>query len=157
MEKKPFFIFIIMIVWILIAVFYIFRTAYLVYLFQNFNDMFNLHSIEMYSAQVFSYISNILYSLFFIVVSLILALFSFIKKGWTWIFGLMISSYLLLSNGFESINLLGVSIIGDRFNNIFGEMFYTLYFISMIALTILAIIIIVLSFNPSVKSYFGKT
>jgi hypothetical protein len=145
-------IYVLVIFWIVIGMLFIGAV------FQRTSDYF--HYIDSFSGHMggeiidfttFHYALYIILFIIIIIFSFLLAICTFIKKGQSWLIGLMFCSFLLCF-GFQAIYFIGFLIISGKSDQFFRSFEYITY---MCMLIIIPFVILILT-RPKVKAYFGK-
>jgi len=98
--------------------------------------------------------SYVLYTILFIIIivlSFILAYGTFIKKSWSWLIGIMLSSFLAFF-AFTAIYFIGYGVIMENLDQMFNN-FESVAYIWMLFFVPCLMVFLT---RPEVKAYFGK-
>ena len=153
MNQKPKIIYILVILWIAIGVLFIGTAVKRTLDYQDYLDSTSAFGMDSFTTiMTFSYV---LYTILFIIIialSFLLAYGSFMKKSWSWVIGLMLSSFLIYFV-FQAISLIGSGIIMENLDQMFNHFEY----VANVVMIFLVPCLLALLTRPTVKTYFGKT
>ena len=155
MNQKPKIIYILVILWIVIGVLFI---GMAVKRTLDHLDYLDLTSASAFGRDYFTTImtfSYVLYTILFIIIialSFILACGTFIKKSWSWLIGIMLSSFLAFF-AFSAIYLIGAGVITEHLDQMFNNFESVVYILMLFFVPCLMVLLT----RPVVKAYFGKT
>lgn len=155
MNQKPKIIYILIILWIVISVLFIGiaikRTLdHLDYL--DSISAFETVPFPITAITTFSYILYTILSTIIIALSFILAYGTFIKKSWSWLIGIILSSFLAFF-AFTAIHLIGSGVIMENLDQTFNNFESVAYILMLFFVPCLMVLLT----RPGVKTYFGKT
>lgn len=158
MEKKPAFVYILIGLWITIGVLFlimlvIHTTYYIDQIATYSGGSFDESNFAV--VMIFNLILQFLLFLFIVICSYIIAYGTFMKKSWSWLFGIILSSFL----GFyiyRGIQLIGYSIIMRNFDQIFSHIYIGFQFILYVLIIFLIPSLLFILTRPYVKTYFKK-
>jgi len=159
MEQRPNLIYVLIILWTIIGILFL---GLLITYTTNYLDQLNSKGSLSFSNSKFDTMMNfslvlyILLFLFIVIFSFLLAYGTFIKKSWSWLLGIMISSF----SGFFAylgIQSLGNLIIMDNFSQMFANAYSTFQYVTFFMMIFFVPILLIILTRPGVKAYFGKT
>lgn len=158
MEKKPAFVYILIGLWITIGVLFlvmlVIHTTYYIEQIASYRESpFGESNFTV--GLKFNFILQFLLFLFIVICSYILAYGTFMKKSWSWLFGIILSSFLGFYI-FQGIQLIGYSIIMKYFSQIFSNLYGGYHFILNVLLIFLIPSLLFILTRPYVKTYFKK-
>ena len=161
MENKANFVYVLMILWIIVAVLFICKDAYLIgSYFESLEHTasYSYESNKFDNYHMFVLTTHIGYAVSLMVVSILLSLGVFWAKKLTWLVGLMFSGYILILSINSIISNYGMTILlGSLTYNGENLMYVISILIAPPCLLALSIILIYYLTRPFVKEYFGIT
>jgi hypothetical protein len=146
MEQKTNLIYVLTALWIIIGVLFLGSLiTYGSYFFDsNFSPMF------------FSSAAYFILLLFITMIAFVLTYGTFTKKSWSWLIGIMFSSFLGF-HAYQGVMIIGNTIMMGNIDGIFRTPYsgfqYVTFFLTIFFVPILLFILT----RPTVKAYFGKT
>jgi len=160
MEQKPNLIYVLIVLWIIIGILFfgllaISTTNYLEQLESRSNSIFG--GDEQWNA-----VSDFYFVMYFIlflgitIISFLLIFGTFFQKNWSWLIGIMCASSLSFWVWLGLVSI-GSSIIMERIDQMFANLYSGFTFISYIMMIFLIPILLIILTRSSVKAYFGIT
>lgn len=159
MEKKPVLIYILISLWIIIGILFLcVLITWTQYYFEQIESTSSspFRGSQWDAMQNFSFILQFFRDLFIVVFAFLLAYGTFIKKSWSRLVGIMISSFF----GFFiylGIQYLGTAIIMDSFDQMFLNTYFNFLFITYLLMIFFVPCLLFILTRPNVKAYFEKT
>ena len=86
----------------------------------------------------------------------LLAYGTFLKKSWSWLIGIMLSSFLGFF-AYTGIQTIGTYFFMDRWDTAFSSLYSALAIISYIVMIIVVPCLLFILLRHEIKAYFGKT
>ena len=159
MEQKPNLVYVLIILWMIIGILFLgclitYTSNYLDQLDSRSNSV--LYDSRWDTMMNFSFALYFLLFLFMVVSSFLLAYVTFMKKSWSWLLGIMFSSF----SGFfiyVGIQSLGNLIIMDYFDKIFQNAYSTFQYVTFFVMIFFVPLLLIILTRPQIKTYFGKT
>lgn len=160
MEQKPNLVYVLIILWIIIGIIFLgllatYTSNYLEQLESRSNSMFG--GDEQWNALSDFYF--VMYSILFLgiaIMSFLLIYGTFFQKNWSWLIGIITASSLSFWVWLGLVSI-GSSIIMERIDQMFANLYSGFTFISYIMMIFLIPILLIILTRPNVKAYFGKT
>jgi hypothetical protein len=156
MEKKPAFVYILIGLWATIGVFFIImlvvHTTYYLDAIASYNR-FSLGPSDYVGYMTFMLIIQIILYLFIVICSYIITYGTFVKKSWSWLLGIILSSFLGFYI-FQGIQSIGLFIIMGNFGQVFSNLYTGFQVILFILLMFFIPIILFIMTRPYVRNYF---
>jgi hypothetical protein len=164
MEKKPHLINILIVLWAIVCFFFLgllvtHISDYKAQL-ESMDDSYSMggsyfQDSKWNAIQNFNFVTYFILYLFLTISAFLLAFGTFIKKSWSWFFGMMFSSFLGFYV-FLGITSIGSLMIMDNIDNMFTTPYSAFHYTTSFALIFLVPIFLFTLTRPSVKTYFGK-
>ncbi len=159
MEKKPNFIYILTGLWVTIGVLFIImlviHTTYYLDQIASYRSILPGQS-DFATSMTFLLILQFSLFLFIVICSYIITYGTFIKKSWSWLFGIILTSFLGFYI-FQGIQLIGYSIMMGSFGLMFSNLYTGFQFILYILIMFFIPSLLFILTRPHVKTYFSKT
>ncbi|MCK4364470.1 MAG: hypothetical protein KAW45_00295 [Thermoplasmatales archaeon] len=155
MEKKPTNIYILLILWIGISIIF---SGILIIHTLRYLDTLSFHSGSISELDLYISYSFILYLLLYLGIIILSAVSSYgtlFNKKWSWLIGIMFSSFLGY-HVFLGIYMVGIMIINESFDNIFTDIQTGFQYIGYIFLIFLIPTSLFILTRKEVRAYFGK-
>lgn len=153
-NEKPIIIYILVTMWIVIGVSTIGIVAHRTSTFWDYIESLDRVNMpdNITNAMTFNYVFFIILFTIIIIISFLLAYSSFMKKSYSWLIGLMFSSFLIYFV-IQVISSIGLFVIYGKFDVLFNNLEYIVY----IFMLFIVPIVIFIHTRPKVNLYFGKT
>jgi len=153
MNQKPKIIYILVILWIVIGVLFLGAAVKRTLDHLDYLDTTSAFGMDYFTTiTTFSYVLYTILFIIIIVLSFILAYGTFIKKSWSWLIGIMLSSFLAFF-AFLAIYLIGAGVIMENLDQVFNNFEFVAYILMLFFVPCLMVLLT----RPGVKAYFGKT
>ncbi len=156
--KKTAFVYILIGLWITIGVLFllmlVIHTTYYLGRIVSFRGITNDAS-NIAAGLNFYLILQFLLFLFIVISSFINVYGIFMKKSWSWLFGIILSSFLAYYI-FQGIYIIGYSIIVKNFGQMFSDLYTGFQFILYVPIMFFIPSLLFILTRPYVKAYFRK-